>query len=226
MDIAEQKNDYYAFNSPHFIDAFIPSVVQMNLCMMQSSVGTNTQHLVFSDSEIIAMWIETSANTLDTKRFKRKEGERLMLYSWFVLHKHLNELDIHDFNRYVKFTEDPKPTDSWISKTKWPRLDSRWRPFASPLKPRSRKLAVTIIGNLFKWMISNGLAQKSPISEIGRNLDMSPARDTHVLPDNGISCIYSIIDAEINHRKRYRNRFMFTLFCVTGITPSKPHPQT
>lgn len=219
MVISEQQNESYAFNSSYFLEAFIPAVIQTNLSTMRLSKGVDPRHLVFSDSEIVAMWIETSSNTPDTRRCKRKEGERLIFYSWFVLHKHLNELDSSDLDKYVKFIGDPKPTDNWISKTKWPRLDSRWRPFASPLKPRSRKLAVIIIGNLFKWMINMRLIQKSPTSEASPSEEISPYLDIHVLPENGISCIYRVIDADINHRKRYRNRFMFTLFCMTGITP-------
>lgn len=162
--------------------------------------------------------VELSTNA-GTKRAKRKEGERLVFYCTFILCKRLDELLAVDIEQYIRFTGAPQPAENWISKTKWPRQDSRWRPFAGPLGAKSQRLAITVLSNLFKWMKSMDFIAENPVENLTTFKVSAPALEVRLLPDSAFHFVYKAVGADGNQRKRIRNSFMITLFYTTAITP-------
>ncbi|WP_162634862.1 tyrosine-type recombinase/integrase [Pseudomonas putida] len=214
-----EKNDDFAFNATRFLSAFHPANVESNLSTLHSFKGRSNETIAFSDSEIVAMWVETSSSNKGTKRAKRKEGERLVFYCAFILSKRLNKLTNNDIEQYISFTGAPEPEDNWVSKTKWPRHDSRWRPFAGPLGANSKRLTILVLSNLFKWMRTMSFITENPINE-ATNLNLpAPPLEVRLLADGAIYFIYKAVGSDSNQRKRVRNSFMITLFYTTAITP-------
>jgi site-specific recombinase XerD len=219
MSPSDHADDNYVFNAPQFLAPFSSVNVQRNLSILLSPETALSIQTFFSDSEIVAMWSEASTNNLGTKRTKRKEGGRLVFYCYFVLRKGLNQLDACDIENYMRFTETPQPAEKWISKTKWPRQDARWRPFAGPLSVNSQRLAILMLKNLFKWMKAMSLIVENPLMEITKFNLSSPPPEIHLLPDSAIYFVYKAIGSDRKLKKRVRNSFMITLFFTTAITP-------
>jgi integrase len=219
MSPSDHADDNYVFNAPQFLAPFSSVNIQRNLSILLSPETALSIQTFFSDSEIVAMWSEASTNNLGTKRTKCKEGGRLVFYCYFVLRKGLKQLDACDIENYMRFTEAPQPVEKWISKTKWPRQDARWRPFAGPLSVNSQRLAILMLRNLFKWMKAMSLIVENPLMEITKFNLSSPPPGIHLLPDSAIYFVYKAIGSDRKLKKRVRNSFMITLFYTTAITP-------
>jgi site-specific recombinase XerD len=61
----------------------------------------------------------------------QKELYRFLTWCREEAKKTLAQLNVADLNAYKEFLKNPPP--DWISKTKWPRNDPRYRPFTGPL---------------------------------------------------------------------------------------------
>src|SRR5471030_568993 len=97
-------DDDDAFNSRQFLAPFKVVSVNKNLSRLYSAEGNSDKQITFSDSEIVAMWVETGTSNPATRRIMRKEGERLILYGAFVICKHLREIDAQDIEHFMDFT--------------------------------------------------------------------------------------------------------------------------
>ena len=108
---------------------------------------------VGTDMEAIQLWFlakrHKSRNTLLSYR---KEITRLLLWA-ADQGKALSDLGPKDFIAYELFLRDPQPAERWVAAGRRFGLDDpRWRPFAGPLKPRSQRQAMTIIGSMLDWL--------------------------------------------------------------------------
>ncbi|WDH19925.1 tyrosine-type recombinase/integrase [Pseudomonas chlororaphis] len=211
-------NGIFAFNSREFLSPFDTQNIEQQLIAFKSIAKERRRETILSDTEIIAMWLKATTKKPSTKRVKRKEGERLTFFGKFVLGKRLSEMNSGDISQYVEFLSDPQPSDSWVSDTKWRRSDLRWRPFSGGLCPSSIRHALVLIGNLFRWMVDLGLTDNNPTLSVGKPGRPSQFPLDRLLPDEGIKFALQAINFQRSSKIRARNRFMFRLFHLTGIS--------
>ena len=103
-----------------------------------------------NDEELIALWLRRPNLSPRTVRNCRKEADRFLY--WIRAHgKHLVDVRYEDLLAFAAFIADPQPADQWISATRFPRVDPRWRPFCGRLADVSQLQALTVIKSLFRW---------------------------------------------------------------------------
>jgi site-specific recombinase XerD len=100
-----------------------------------------------------------------TRRAYRKEAERLLLWAVVQLGKPLSSLTTEDAIAYRAFLRDPAPRTRWVGPLR-PRTDPHWRPFTGQLSPSSAAYALTVINNLFGWLVNQRYLLANPFSKV------------------------------------------------------------
>ncbi len=88
-----------------------------------------------------------------TQRAYRREAERFLLWVIVERGKALSSLTPADCEAYRAFLANPVPAERWCGprgREKWGPL---WRPFEGPLSPRAQSQAITILKNLYKFLV-------------------------------------------------------------------------
>lgn len=115
-----------------------------------------------NDLEAIELWISETAKTASTIRSYRLQAERCLLWATITLGKPLSGIDDSDICNYAAFLLNPCPREQWVSIGMRKRSDASWRPFRSPLSPRSSEHALGILYTLFEWMHTSGYIRENP----------------------------------------------------------------
>lgn len=109
------------------------------------------------DLEAIECWLARHPASSHTHRSYRREAERLLLWAIIERQAALSSLTLVDLAQYREFLKNPTPAERWISQSK-----SDKKPFTGPLSPKSLKLADSIIGSLFKFLVSQNYLAHNP----------------------------------------------------------------
>lgn len=120
-----------------------------------------------NDVDAVRAWLDSYATgSPATLASYRKEVERLFLWATLQQRKALSDLTHEDFAAYRAFLSDPQPASYWVMACgkKAGRSSPGWRPFAGPLSQASQQQAMTIINNLFSWLVSAGYLAGNPLS--------------------------------------------------------------
>lgn len=90
----------------------------------------------------------------------RKEAERFLL--WITLERHcaLSSATVEDCIAYRDFLLDPPAP--WCGPRAIPRWHTGWRPLEGPLSPRSCAYAMSVLGNLFGFLVQQGYLVGNP----------------------------------------------------------------
>lgn len=100
-----------------------------------------------------------------TVRAYRKEAERLLLWAVIQLGKPLSSLTTEDAVAYRAFLRDPKPRARWVGPVR-ARSAPDWKPFAGELSPGSAAYALTVLNNLFRWLVDQRYLMANPFSRV------------------------------------------------------------
>ena len=113
-----------------------------------------------TDSEIAREFI--SHGELGPKSIANTQKELFRFLTWCreEVGKTLRQLSVADLNGYKDFIKAPPA--SWISTTKWPRSDERYRPFSGPLSDASRRQAMIAVKGLFAYATQTGYLRRDP----------------------------------------------------------------
>ena len=108
-------------------------------------------------------WLQTLSNT---QRAYRKEAERFLL--WAVLHKGraLSSMTNEDCVEYRDFLADPQPASQWCGMRSRERWSPLWRPFEGPLAAGAQRQAVTILRNLYGFLVDQNYLMGNPWSAV------------------------------------------------------------
>lgn len=123
------------------------------------SAGTNReanapcQITAQDDLAAIRTWLDEFDDSPETFRSYRKEVERFYNWVLWTCNKPLSSVTRNDLLDYEHFMASPFPAELWCGKRNRRRNTSDWRPFEGPLQPKSRALAMTIIGALFSYLV-------------------------------------------------------------------------
>lgn len=172
-----------------------------------------------SDAELAREYI--SHGELSPKSIANLQKELYRFLTWCreEAGKTFQQLNVGDLNLYKEFIRQP-PT-AWISTTKWPRNDSRYRPFTGPLSDTSRRQAMIAIKGVLTFAEQTGYLRRNP-ARLVRNVRAAHAsRITRYLSPAAIAYALAAAEArpgdtEATARQRARDRFLLIAFAQTG----------
>ncbi len=139
------------------------------------------------DLSAIKAWLTARAKNANTKVAYKKESERFFL--WAVLEKRtaLSSLTLEDCASYLTWLEMlgrssdedwakkwHQPQSQWLGPKNVPRSSGLWKPFNSPLSFASRKVAMTVIRQLFSFLQKTGYLQMNPFDQISPKIPLLP----------------------------------------------------
>ena len=113
-----------------------------------------------------------------TQRAYRKEAERFLL--WAITHKGkaLSSMSNEDCIEYRDFLADPQPRSRWCGERGRERWSPLWRPFEGPLSPSAQRHAVTILKNLYGFLVDQNYLMGNPWSAVSVPRSSAPKVNT------------------------------------------------
>ncbi len=113
-----------------------------------------------------------------TQRAYRKEAERFLL--WAITHKGkaLSSMSNEDCIEYRDFLTDPQPRSRWCGERGRERWSPLWRPFEGPLSPSAQRHAVTILKNLYGFLVDQNYLMGNPWSAVSVPRSAAPKVNT------------------------------------------------
>jgi len=178
-----------------------------------------------TDSELARAYLLHAELAPTTLKSTTTEVGRFLL--WCQAHgKVLAAIRVEDLLAYKTFLRDPQPAAQWISATRWPRHDPRWRPFAGPLGEPSIRQAFRVAKALLTFGVNAGYLRRNP-GVLVKNIKTSrDARVTRYLPNPAIEFIYAAIEAlpgatPAASKARARDRFLLIAYLTTGARLSE-----
>lgn len=172
-----------------------------------------------TDSEIAREFI--SHGELGEKSMANTQKELFRFLTWCreEAGKTLRQLTVADLNGYKDFIKSPPP--DWISTTKWPRNDPRYRPFSGPLSDASRRQAIIAVKGLFAYAAQTGYLRRDPAALVKHVKTASSSRITRYLTPDALALALSVAcereaPTPANLRQRERDRFLLTAYIHTG----------
>jgi site-specific recombinase XerD len=158
---------------------------------------------------------------LSAKSIQNTQKELFRFLTWCreEAGKTLAQLNVSDLNNYKEFLRDPPP--SWVSTTKWPRNDPRYRPFTGPLSDPSRRQAMIAVKALLGFAEQTGYLRRNPAVLVRNVRAPTASRITRYLSQEAIALTVETVAArpapsQTTLRRRERDRFMLVAFAHTG----------
>ncbi|PHV07263.1 integrase [Janthinobacterium sp. BJB412] len=172
-----------------------------------------------TDSEIAREFI--GHGELGPKSVTNTQKELFRFLTWCreEAGKTLRMLNVADLNAYKDFLREP-PAE-WISTTKWPRADPRYRPFSGPLSDASRRQAMIAVKGLLAFAEQTGYLRRDP-GALVKNVKMPHTnRVTRYLTQQAIALVLATVGARAAStpaalRRRARDRFLLLAYTHTG----------
>jgi len=114
----------------------------------------------------VGLGIGQRSRRTPTEHAYRKEAERLLLWAVLVRRRALSSLTVEDCLAYRDFLLAPLP--AWCGPHGPPRWSSRWRPFVGALSVPSCSFALSVLGNLFGFLVDQGYLVGNPWRAVAR----------------------------------------------------------
>jgi integrase/recombinase XerD len=176
---------------------------------------TNAQ----TDSEIAREFIAHGELSPKSIANTQKELYRFLTWCREEAGKTFRQLTVADLNAYKEFLKDP-PAD-WVTKTKWPRSDPRYRPFTGPLSDASRRQAMIAVKGVLAYAEHTGYLRRNPARLVKNIKAPAASRITRYLTPEAIALALETVSARgaetpAAHRQRERDRFLLVAFAHTG----------
>ena len=172
-----------------------------------------------TDIEIAREFIANGELSAKSIANTEKELYRFLTWCREEAKKTLAQLNVSDLNAYKDFLRNPPP--DWISKTKWPRSDPRYRPFTGPLSDPSRRQAMIAVKGLLGFAEQTGYLRRNPAALVRNVRAPVASRITRYLTPEAIALAITTVaarvpDAPAALRRRERDRFLLVAFAHTG----------
>ncbi|WBR99977.1 tyrosine-type recombinase/integrase [Pseudoduganella sp. SL102] len=172
-----------------------------------------------TDSEIAREYISHGELRPKSVANTQKELYRFLTWCREEAGKSLRQLGVADLNAYKEFLKAP-PAD-WISTTKWPRSDERYRPFSGPLSDASRRQAMIAVKGLLAFAEQTGYLRRDPGALVKNVRTASASRITRYLTQEAIGLALATVESRPAEtpaalRRRERDRFLLIAYAHTG----------
>ena len=109
-------------------------------------------------------WLQSLSNT---QRAYRKEAERFLLWAIVQRGKALSSMTNEDCIAYRDFLADPQPRSRWCGARCRERWSPLWRPFEGELSASAQRQAITILKNLYGFLVDQNYLMGNPWSAVG-----------------------------------------------------------
>ena len=109
-------------------------------------------------------WLQALSHT---QRAYRKEAERFLLWAIVQKGKALSSMNNEDCAEYRDFLADPQPRSRWCGDRGRERWSPLWRPFEGPLSASAQRHAITILKNLYGFLVDQNYLMGNPWSAVG-----------------------------------------------------------
>ena len=178
-----------------------------------------------TDSEIARAFLCHAALAPATLKSTKTELGRFLLWCK-AYNRTLRELRVEHLTAYKDWLRDPQPADQWVSPTKWPRNDPRWRPFSGPLSDPSARQAFRVVKSLMNFATNAGYLRRNAGSLVKNIRTLREARVTRYLSVQAVDYVYAALDARpartlALNKARARERFLFVSYMTTGARLSE-----
>jgi len=172
-----------------------------------------------NDAEIAREFIGNGELRPKSIANSQKELFRFLTWCREEAKKTLSQLNVADLNAYKEFLRNPPP--DWISSTKWPRSDPRYRPFSGPLSDPSRRQAMIAVKGLLAFAEQTGYLRRNPAALVRNVRTPIASRVTRYLTQEAIALALDTVskrvpDSPAALRRRERDRFLLIAFAHTG----------
>jgi site-specific recombinase XerD len=172
-----------------------------------------------TDAEIAREFIGNGELSPKSIANSQKELYRFLTWCREEAKKTLSQLNVADLNAYKEFLRDPPP--DWISTTKWPRTDPRYRPFTGPLSDPSRRQAMIAVKGLLAFAEQTGYLRRNPAALVRNVRTPVASRITRYLTPEAIALAAETVsnrvpDSPAAARRRARDHFLLVAFAHTG----------
>ncbi|MGZ5183308.1 MAG: tyrosine-type recombinase/integrase [Ramlibacter sp.] len=177
-----------------------------------------------TDIELAREFIAHGELSVKSIQNSQKELYRFLTWCREEAKKTLVQLNVADLNNYKEFLKNPPP--EWVSKTKWPRNDPRYRPFTGPLSDASRRQAMIAVKGLMGFAEQTGYLRRNPGALVRNVRAPSASRITRYLTQGAIALALQTVsarpaDSPAALRRRARDRFLLVAFAHTGARLSE-----
>ncbi len=133
------------------------------------------------DYRAVFAWLATKSGNPNTQRAYQKEAERILLWAILERGKAMSDLTVEDCASYRDWLSMIGRTEpgnwpfrvaqsEWIGTKRVERHKQAWKPFDGALSASSVRHALTIIGNLFKWLVRVQYCSFNPWSAVAKSL--------------------------------------------------------
>ena len=112
-----------------------------------------------------------------TQRAYRKEAERFLLWALLVRGKALSSMTHEDCVAYRDFLADPQPRSRWCGPRGRERWSPLWRPFEGPLSARAVGQALTVLRNLYGFLVQQNYLVGNPWTGVAVSRGAAPRVD-------------------------------------------------
>jgi site-specific recombinase XerD len=172
-----------------------------------------------TDSEIAREFIGHGELSAKSRTNTQKELFRFLTWCREEAGKSLRQLQVADLNAYKEFLREPPP--DWISTTKWPRTDPRYRPFSGPLSDPSRRQAMIAVKGLMAFAEQTGYLRRDPGALVKHVKTRGASRITRYLSQDAINLALATVagraaDLPAELRRRARDLFLLLAYTHTG----------
>ena len=164
-------------------------------------------------------WLQQLSHT---QRAYRKEAERFLL--WAVMHKRkaLSSMTNEDCAEYRDFLADPQPRSMWCAPRSRERWSPLWRPFEGPLSASAQRHAITILKNLYGFLVDQNYLIGNPWSSIAVPRNGQPRIDAgRSLTQGQWAFIQEQLLQQARASTSHRLGFGLTLLYATGLRLSE-----
>jgi site-specific recombinase XerD len=158
---------------------------------------------------------------LSAKSIQNTQKELFRFLTWCREEpgKTLGQLNVADLNAYKEFLKNPPP--EWVSTTKWPRTDARYRPFTGPLSDASRRQAMIAVKGLLGFAEQTGYLRRNPAALVRNVRAPTASRITRYLTQGAIALALDTVarrpaGTPAAVKRRERDRFLLVAFAHTG----------
>jgi len=159
------------------------------LTWLRSKQGLTPEHIAavkrqrgiaVDEPEGALTWLQYLSNT---QRAYLREGERFLLWAVLRQRRPLSSMRVEDCLAYRDFIADP-PAD-WCGPRGRGRWSPLWRPFEGPLSPRAQTLTLTVLQNLYRYLVDTNYLIGNPWQGIAFSKKKTGKKATR--PDAGRS---------------------------------------
>lgn len=141
-----------------------PLIAPLNRLQTPSGLAIESADIIGNTNQnevqLVHEWVKSSTNE-NTVKSRRSAVEKLLNWAYFKKGKPLVSLTQDDFAEFSTFISNPQPAVWWVALKSNDRSSFDWAPFKGHLSQNARRLIMSHVSALAKWLTRQGYANIS-----------------------------------------------------------------